>query len=262
MDQPEVDETVDTGAQTALAAPTRERPAVTPYRHPAAAGAIDALERALGGREALIDVLLAAPATDELTYVVGLIADPSSDPRKLSQLCRRAGVTVGELLAAYKAGALAKAQAAVFARLAERLPAVADDLLTRAAPHYIPCPTCQGEQVVPNLKARGADGKPIDPDDAPKLPCPDCRQQPGYQLVYPDLARQKLALELAELGPKTGPSVVVDQRDQRTLLAGIGTPASHVGLTQAVDAVLYRTPRAAASPSAPPPPAQPAEDPV
>lgn len=174
-------------------------PAPTPPTPRDLAAAIDAIEAAVGGRQALIRAfeLVDDPG---LTEAINLIADPRLDARKLSVLCRRAGISIGELLEAYKRGVYAHMQLQVTTTIAEKTPAVVEDVLVRAAPHLVPCSLCHGQQQI----TLGADTAP-------------CRctttDTPGQELVLPDLARQKLALDLANLLPKAGPLVAIQQNN-------------------------------------------------
>lgn len=196
------------------------------YVHSPAAAAIDALEAAMGGRAPLVAALLqVAPANDAqeeaLTYVMGLIADPRHATTKLSTLCARGGITVGELLDAYKNGSLAQMQIEMITAAAKHMPAIVADLFTRAQPHQVTCSRCKGSASVtleegdPGWVAPKQDQEP-----GPQIgPCPRCVGT-GTLDVLPELERQKLALEVAQLLPKKGP--LIDARSVHVIPGGGG----------------------------------------
>lgn len=224
--------------------PPADTATLAAYEAARADQAIDRVERALGGRAAIVDALLAVPPSARLEYVVGLIADPRYDARKLSAICRAGRVTVGELLEAFKRGRLARAQAEAIHAVAAEIPAIAADLTRRAVTHYVVCLTCQGTGVIPGPS-----------DDQPPVPCGACRGL-GQQLAEPDLAVQKEVLGLVGLGSAAsrGPAVVIDQRDQRAITLHDHSPTAHGRLLQVVDRLLYGR-AAAADPADPAVPA-------
>lgn len=191
--------------------------------------AIEAVERAVGGRDALLRILTHAPETDDLTYVINLIADPSMDARKLAAICRAGGVKLGALLEAFKRGAYAQLFVDRAALVATHMPAVMEDVIVRAAPHTVPCPTCHGRRVLT--------------DESPCLVCRDANGDPtGSVTVLPDLDRQKLALDLADLLPKKGPVVAIDNR---SLSITDASPTGHAKFLEDTEAILHprRAPR-------------------
>jgi hypothetical protein len=222
-------------------APTRERlPApkakhaktLTTYQLDGASKAVVQLEAAMGGRAKLVEGLLHAPPSDTLAYVIGIIADPRNDARALPVLCADGGITIGELLEAYKAGAMARAQVAAIHHIAEHTPAVIADVMVRAAPHYTPCSGCQGTGSVP------VPPTPKLPDPPPR-PCQLCAGT-GQIFVSPELDRQKFAADLAGLTPKKG-APLIDLSDRRTLsVSAAGDLGSFAALVAGVDRVLYK----------------------
>lgn len=199
------------------------------------AEAITQLEAAIGGRAQLAKILLQAdPGTDvakqeSLAYVMGLIADPDHAQVPLAELCRRGRITVGELLAAYKAGAYASLQIALITKASTEIPKVVDDVFARAQVYDATCATCQGTRTVAGPG-----------EDAPPVPCEACGAT-GLVRVFPDLDRQKLALELAQLTPKKAPLV-----EQKTLALTAGGGANFAELIAAADGVLHGRGRGAA----------------
>jgi hypothetical protein len=199
---------------------------------PAVGQALSEIEAAAGGRAALVEALSALPPSDKLTYVLGLLADPRHDARSLSSLCKAGGVHIGELIEAFKRGVHAKALIRATVSIATHTPAVVEDVMVRAQPHLIDCPACHGSLLI------------LNPDDATahKIPCTRCVDLNGIPtgkiVQQPDLDRQKLALDLANLLPKKGPSVVVDQRRSALLLQD-SSPGGLTKLTEAVDRILH-----------------------
>ena len=201
------------------------RRALTAYLTDAAASALDALETAMGGRATLVDVVLHAPTHTGLDRVVALLADPRNDARALSLLCREASISVGELLEAYKQGRLARAQVHAIDLVATHLPAVVEDLLLRAQPHTVDCGKCHGTGTMTG-------------EDAPPAPCDACAAT-GKRTILPDLDRQKVALDLAQMSPKgKGPVVVVNQHAAPSMDA---SPEGFDILLQMADRVLHGT---------------------
>lgn len=221
--------------------------------------ALDDFEAEVGGRGKLIDALLYAPDLPaDLAYVVGLVADPRNDARKLSTVCAAGDISIGELVEAFKRGLLAKAMVGAIQLVAERTPAIVEDVLTRSVPHEVDCPTCKGTD---RIRRTDLDGR------ITEEACGACVA--GKVIVEPDFARQKFALtELAGLGSKGsgGPLVQIDQRDQRqqslTLPSGV-TPAAYAQLMGGVDQLLYGTPKAVEAEvvDSPPAPAYPSAEP-
>jgi hypothetical protein len=173
---------------------------------PAVQKAIDALEIAMGGREALIDTLSTGhdPDTD---YLLGLIADPRNDKKSLSVLCDEGNITPGQLLRLYRDARIAKAQVLALDAVARDLPAVAADVTRRAQNHYILCTHCKGtKEVWEDIK--DGEGRKV---DRRKSLCPGC-DGTGQVLAEASLDHQKLTLDLAGLLSKgSGPTVNVLQ---------------------------------------------------
>jgi hypothetical protein len=209
---------------------TRAKGVTAEYHHPAAAAAITQLEKAMGGRQALVGALMHAPPTDALAYVVGLIADPRYDGMPLSTLCASGRITVGELLEAYKRGVMAQAQVAAIHKVAVALPAVVDDVMTRAQVHQVTCTVCDGTGAIT------PEPTPKTPNPSPE-PCKSCHGH-GTHICYPDLDRQKVAIDLAGMGPKSAP--MVDLSDRRTVNIVDPSQGGLAALIGAVDQVLHR----------------------
>lgn len=186
--------------------------------------ALETVEKALGGRDAILDTLSVAADAPEVEQVVHLLLDPRYAQQSLRQICALAGLTVVDLFAAYKSAMIVRAHLVAYQSITDKILPVVEDVMTRAAPFKIPCPKC------------AKTGKWTDPDqkDAKEEDCPACAGH-GELLQLPDLDRQKLALELAQLVQKSGG--VTLQQNNLTLHAadkGKGSGSTLVGLQQAV----------------------------
>lgn len=194
----------------------------------------------LGGRTALVTTLAQADApTPELQKILGLIADPRFDSKSLGWLCTQAGLSIGDLLRAFRDAGLAKAQAVAQRHVEQHLPRVVEDVMRRAAPYEVCCAVCQGLGTLPMSPGTPAGTQPT--------PCPRCKGE-GKEIEYPDLDRQKLALQLGKLVKEPGPGVQVNQQFNQQNNQGSGSfgGGSLEQLQQAVSAILYGPPAGAA----------------
>lgn len=172
------------GAQTLL----------SPEEADANSAAVDTVIQALGGKAQLLDTLAVAADAPEVEAIIGLLLDPRYAKWSLRRLCTLANLTVLDLFTAYKKAMIVKAHLLAYQAITDRILPVVEDVMRRAAPYEIPCYAC------------GATGQVPDPDatspDAPLLTCPTCAGHTKL-LQLPDLERQKLALELAQLVQKS-----------------------------------------------------------
>lgn len=206
----------------------------------AVAQALDSLQEAAGGRQALVSQLLHAPETPEQKYVLGLLADPRSDALNLSRVCEQGQVSLGQLIHLLKEAKASKALLESMDRIAKYLPEVAEDLMARARPHDLPCWDCEGrgEVKVPVLDEKGkATG------DWETKPCEPCRGR-GQIRTLPSLDRQKVALEVGGLLKRqSGVTVNVSQQAATFNFSG----DARRDFRSATDALLYRRQDAGAS---------------
>lgn len=202
---------------------------------------VSVFESVLGGREALMQVLAVASDEPEVALVTDLLLDPRYQSYSLRQLAKMVGLTTADLLTAYRKATIVQAHVQAAPIIARKLIGVVEDLMTRAQPHYLPCTICRGTgTIVP---------EPTDkiPNPQPR-PCTACID--GQVYVLPDLDRQKLALEVAELvKPRAGITVSQTNVDaSRTTSISVG--GSLEQLQQAVADVLF-SPQRSAAPASP-----------
>lgn len=176
--------------------------------------ALSKLEQAFGGRQSLLDTLVIAPSTAQLSYVIGMIADPRNEKRSLGDICEEGGITPDQLFAAYRSGKAAKAQALAFDRVYDPLPDVAADVMRRARQHEALCTNCQGKG-----KLRSKEVIKGTTTDEVRYAIEECYLCDGTGKMQkdPDLKTQELALTIAGMVPKAGGvnvGVNVDARQQ------------------------------------------------
>lgn len=219
---------------------------------PAVRAAIAQLEAAIGGRANLVHAFLAAPPDPDRDLLLGLIADPRNDHRALASLCEEAGLTAGELLRLYKQAAVATAQVLAIHEVAAAAPAVTADVMRRAQNHYRLCSACAatGQVWEPILDAKG---KPT--GDRQKVVCGLCEGS-GQVLAEASLDHQKLALDMAGMLQKAGPSTLVQVDASQTATLHMGA-LPFAQLQKAVQKVLDPPTR----PIPPTPPTLPAATP-
>jgi hypothetical protein len=192
-------------------------------------------ERVFGRREAFAEILAVADGEPEVTRVIDLLLDVRYDSFSLRRLCAMTGFTVADFFAAYKKASIVRGHLQAAPIIASKIVGVVDDLMTRAQPHYLTCPSCRGTSTITPEPTKEQ------PNPQPE-PCRSCID--GKQLVLPDLDRQKLALEVAELiKPKGG--MVFNQANLLNTGGGrssIGAPGALEQLQQAASAILFTRP--------------------
>jgi hypothetical protein len=190
-------------------------------------------ESEVGGRGALIEHLAHAPLTADQQLLVGAIADPRNDPSTLARICITYGIQFADLLTLFRAAGFAKAQLGAMRRVWGKLPDVAGDVMDRAVPHLLLCPTCAGDKEVEKKLIAGSNE-----DGSPKFTrwtetCETCGGHGEIQ-VQPKLETQKVALELGGLIQQKG-GVEVNVVQQQALVQA----ASSMRFYQESDEVLY-----------------------
>jgi hypothetical protein len=147
---------------------------------------ITALEDQIGGR-ALLAMMLSCSQSRVMAEVIAILQQ--SPGCSLSEICDEVGVTVNELLLAYQDGVRTYARTMAVASAAKELPAIVDDMLTRALTHDERCTTCDGAGTI----QPGQRGRTSAPNE-----CRVCHGT-GRVQVPGDIKCQRLAFELAGL---------------------------------------------------------------
>lgn len=196
------------------------------------ADAINDYEKALGGRKALI-ATLSLDGTAEIQALVRMLLDPQYDGKSFGYLARQTGIGLSDLLRSFRNGTLAKAQVLAAQKIATRLVDVVEDVMKRATPHEEPCSTCDGlGEVVPKPTKKRPNPEPE-----------QCRVCNGKAVIrhLPDLDRQRLALELAEMikVPRNHPTVLQQFNVGSAGAARETNAGSLEQLQQAVSSMLY-----------------------
>jgi hypothetical protein len=215
-----------------LPAATRRETTLTPAEADLSASAIETFTKAVGGREALVEALSVASEAPEVEKIVLLLLDPRYETMTLRRICQMAGLTVADLFAAYRKAAIAEAHIKAAPIIAGKLVAVVDDVMTRGAPYEVPCTACAGLGT--------STPEPTKDQPNPSLgPCRTCRGG-GKLLAFPDLDRQKLALELGQLTTRSGGINI--QQNLIAERAGSAAPGALEQLQQAVGDILFNRP--------------------
>jgi hypothetical protein len=171
----------------------RQTSILTKEEAAASEAALDALVHVLGGKVQLLDTLAVACDVPEVEALLKLFLDPHHEKISLRMLCSMAGLTVVDLFSAYKKAMVVKAQLVAYQAITDAILPVVQDVMKRAAPYTIPCYDCAGSGSVKDPEAK--EGDPV------QVTCPTCAGRKEL-LQLPDLDRQKVALELAQLVQK------------------------------------------------------------
>lgn len=207
-----------------------KRSAALALKHypPAAVQELKKLEQDLGGRSELVALLTLAPLTPDLRYILGHLGDPQHQRMTLAEICTNGNILPGELLKQLSSAALLKGKVLASQAIGNGIAAVAKDVMRRAAPYEAPCNSCQG------IGATTPDPTPAAPNPSP-IPCEVCRGT-GRLVYEPELDRQKLAMDLAQLLPKSS-GIQIAQIN--TSQAGSGQVGTLEALQKLTDRLLY-----------------------
>jgi hypothetical protein len=197
---------------------------------------IQQIEADLGGRQALVGMLVLAPLNQDLEYFLGLLGDPHNEQKSLAEICALAEILPGELLHKLHASATMLGKVRTAHQVTQGLQPVVADLLRRAAPYEEACHDCmETGSVTPEPTTTNMNPSPG--------PCETCKGS-GRLRYSPDLDRQKLVLELAQTLPKGGGLQITN--NQLNLPGGSG--GGGLGLLdrvqQIADQALYGLPAA------------------
>jgi hypothetical protein len=187
------------------------------------------LEDELGGRHELVGLLVLAPSSPELKYILGQLGDPRNARKTLARICADGNIYPGEVIQHLTAASLLRGRVKAAQHIGNGISAVALDVMTRAAPYFEPCRPCRGTGAITNEPSETV------PNPSPS-PCTACSGM-GSLRREPDLERQKLAVDLAGLLPKSGHLQILNQQ-----LAVTGTTANTFERIQALtDKILHNS---------------------
>lgn len=198
---------------------------------------LEEIEQNLGGRAEVVGMLVLAPLTPDLRYILGLLGDPQHIRTSLAEICALGNVLPGELLKHLAQAALLKGKVQASQKIGDGIAAVAEDVMRRAAPYEDACSTCAG------IGSLTPDPTPAIPNPSPE-PCETCHGT-GRLLYRPDLERQRLAIDMAQLLPKSGGiQIGLQQNNGVGSVGGVGGTLER--LQALSDRVLYGDPDDAA----------------
>lgn len=189
------------------------------------------IEQELGGREQLVGMLVLAPLTPDLRYVLGLLGDPKNQGKSFAAICAQGNVLPGAILKHLAEAALLLGKTKASQRIGDGIEAVAEDVMRRAAPYVDSCHTCLGIGTLTPEPTKD------NPNPSPN-PCETCLGT-GKLTYSPDLERQRLAIDMAQLLPKSGGIQIAQINGQGPPSAGFGTLER---LQQLTDKILYGDP--------------------
>lgn len=189
------------------------------------------LEKELGGREQVVGMLTLAPLNPDLRYVLGMLGDPRNQAKTLAEICAHGNILPGELLKHLSSAALLRGKVRAQQKIGDGIAAVAEDVMRRAAPYEGACSGgCQGTGTITPEPTKDQ------PNPEPE-PCETCRGT-GRLVYAPDLERQKLAIEMAQLLPKSGGLQILNANVQGGSREGAGMGAIE-RLQALTDRILY-----------------------
>ena len=174
----------------------------------------------MGGREEMLAVLEVSddPVAEKL---LGYLTSPTYDNHSVRSLCKRVGITVGELQQIYANTMKAKALMAA----ARHLPRVVEDTFIDSLSRTSLCPTCYGEKTIYRRKK--------------EVPCATCDGE-GRIRVQGDVASRKLALTVVGL-VKQGPLMEQNLNFDKAILVGGRDMAPLEAVVKEVNMVLRKT---------------------
>ncbi len=208
----------------------RRTRALTAEVSQAIAAAANQIEKDLGGRAAIVAALAVTDLTPEISLIVGFLGDPQYDTTPLADLCQQAGIAPAEVLAAYKAAVVGRAQLLSLATVAAEGPKVVAALTKRAQDHTVPCLECRGTGKTKRLR-KDPKTKVEQEVDEICVPCSGL----GTVLRHADPAAQDRVLDLLGLLPKgSGSSLAIGVNIQQ---GSTGSAFGGGSLEQLQDAV-------------------------
>lgn len=195
---------------------------------------LQGIEDRLGGRAGLVGMLVLAPLTPDLSFVLGMLGDPLNVRLSLAEICARGNILPGDLLKELGAAALLSGQIAAKQKIGEGIAKVAEDLMRKAVPYEAACGECQGTGTFT------PEPTPQIPNPSPG-PCDVCRGT-GKLIYQPSFETQKFVVEMAHLLPKSG-GIQIGVQQNNGQASGGGSLSDKLQLLS--DDLLYRDRRPA-----------------
>ena len=231
-----------------MALPARSTSATQPIQsyHRPAIRKLDAFVDQCGRERFLAALCLTSHTDDRLDQLLTLVEDPTYSVRSVGEIAVAVGVRPGELIKIIKDTSLLVATAQSFQTIADHLPAITLDAVTRAQNHYETCQACEGTgSITPDPTTEK-------PNPSPEK-CKPCRGR-GQILIPASTDRQDVIFEMAKLLPKGGNStnigvgVNIDKGGKETSVAAFGSLFTQ--LVAATDRIQHpdRTPQRPAPP--------------
>lgn len=187
--------------------------------------AIHAFEQAIGGRQALVEALSTGDADAQVSAVLDILGDTTNDQHALSKICAQAGISPGQLFAAFDRATIMRARILAKVEASRAVPAVAREVARTALPHETVCEACNGTG---GIRTRDESGR------FQRTPCEACHgvgqtRRPG------DPAQQQKIFELTGLVRTGGGLTIAQQVVTPPIALGSGTLEQ---LQQAASALL------------------------
>lgn len=197
--------------------------------------ALKQFEKACGGRQKFIDALV-PQADGSIRDLLAMLQDDRYKGKSLVWIAQTCGLSLTRIMQAYHSGLIYRMHVAATQIVAEKIGPVVEHILDHAIPRELSCPDCNGTGKIDIEKKR-----------TPSNACKACHGV-GTRTIEPDLARQKLALDLAQLSPQSKAGPVVQQQfnigaDQPTTVKSSDPRVGGLErLHQALGKVLYEKP--------------------
>lgn len=195
------------------------KPAVEKYPVKVMAEAFQNFEEAVGGRDMLVNVLQHCPQDSKgFPAVQRLLKDPRMEPEALYSLfrvCSRLQIPLSSVVTAFRDAAMARIAVDSIIQLAEKAPAVVEQVADDARNRFETCHICEGKKRVKRLN-NGEWEKDADGNILTGL-CYECRGTGKIWKVH-DFSNRKVFLQI------TG---VLDEK-RTTPLVNINQNTAHV----------------------------------
>lgn len=205
-------------------------------------------ETAVGGREALIEVLAHCPPTSVGASMVNrLLVDPAfveTHANTLFALCKKHKLSFNLVVQAFRDAKLAKVAIDTLNQVAKEVPTVVEQLVADSTNRWETCTTCEGEGRIPRFNeqmefAYDGEGKLL------TINCMECRGK-GRKFTKHDFQNRSRLLDIAGLRADRSP-LVQQTFNQQANIGALATSnflpgdGSFESLMQAVEQTLKPT---------------------